>query len=583
MGSVGRRAWTRFVTLARPFFQSELRWRALGMLALIVGLLLSVKGLDVFNSLIGCDFFNALANKHTNLFIRLAVLYAALFLVITVVATLARFVEERLAVLWREWLTKQLVERYLTNRAYYRMQALGDIDNPDQRITEDVKAFTSQSLSFFVLFLNSVFTLFAFSGVLWSITPWLVLAALVYAVLGTLVAILLGRNLVGLHILEQKKEANLRYEFIRVREHAESVALLGGEAKEGTRLRGRLMTALANMKQIIATSRNLKFFIDGFDYMKQIIPVLIAAPFVLNGDVEIGTVILAQIAFGHILGAFSVAVSQFGPLSTYAAVVVRLSAFCEAMVDEPQQPGFGPNRPGPDHGPGLHRPGPAITTVQDRDRIAYERVTLMTPRDGRTLIKELSLEVPEGRRLLVVGPNGVGRSSLIRATAGLWDRGEGTICRPALDEVMFLPQRPYLVPGSLRDQLIYTAREARITDDEILHVLRQVKFEPVLDRVGGLDIERDWGKDLSLSEQQQLALAGLLLAEPRFAFLDEAASALDPSRAQAIYRALARTPITYVSVANDLNLLEYHDELLELALGGAWRLAPRRHLGSVSA
>ena len=184
--------------------------------------------------------------------------------------------------------------------------------------------------------------------------------------------------------------------------------------------------------------------------------------------------------------------------------------------------------------------------------------------------------------MLVVGPNGVGRSSLIRATAGLWGKGAGTIHRPPLGEVMFLPQRPYLVPGSLRDQLIYAATQTRITDEEILDVLRLVKYEPVLERVGGLDVEQDWGKTLSLSEQQQLALAGLLLAEPRFAFLDEATSALDPSRAQAIYRALERTNITYVSVANDLNLIEFHDELLELSLNGSWRLAPRRLLATAS-
>jgi putative ATP-binding cassette transporter len=571
MGSLSRRAWARFVTLAKPFFQSELRWRAVGMLALIVGLLLTVKGLDVFNSLVSRDFFDSLAAKQTSLFVRLAVLYAGVFVLLTVVAVFARFVEERLGVLWREWLTKRLIDKYLANRAYYRMQARGDIDNPDQRITEDVKAFTVTSLSFLIIFLNSAFTLVGFSGVLWSITPWLVVAAVGYALVGSLVAILLGRNLVGLHILEQKKEANLRYEFIRVREHAESVALLGGEAKEGARLRSRLMTALANMKTLIATSRNLNFFTTGFDYMKQVIPVLIAAPLVLGGEVQIGTVMLAVIAFGHVLGAFSVIVSQFGPISTYAAVASRLGAVCDAM-EEPEQPGSGPAWS-----------GPTISTVEDNDRIAYDRVTLSTPRDGRTLIKDLTLEVPQGRRLLVVGPNGVGRSSLIRATAGLWDHGEGTIRRPPLGEVMFLPQRPYLVPGSLRDQLIYAAQQTRITDDDILEVLRQAKFEPVLERVGGLDVERDWGKDLSLSEQQQLALAGLLLAEPRFAFLDEAASALDPSRAQAIYRALARTPISYVSVANDLNLIEFHDELLELSPSGTWRLAPRMHVGGASA
>ena len=565
MELIGRRAWSRFITLVKPFFKSEVRWHALSLLALLVILLLSVSGLNVLNSYVGRDFMTALADRQPHLFSRLALLYTGVFGLLTVVAVFARFVEERLGVLWREWLTKHLIDKYLANRAYYRMQTRGDIDNPDQRITEDVRSFTSTTLSFLLIFFNSTLALISFAGILWSITPWLVLAAVGYAAGGSLIAVLLGRKLVSLNIQEQHKEANLRYEFIRVREHAESVALLGGEGQEKKRLRDRLTIALGNVKTIIAVNRNLGFFTTGFNYMTQVIPLLIVAPLYIGGQIEFGTVTQAAAAFGYVLGAFSVIVSQFGPISSYAAVVTRLGAVWEAMSVQPEEP---------DH---------AIETVEDDTRIAYEHLTLRTPRDGRVLIKNLSLEIPEGKRLLVVGPNGVGRSSLIRATAGLWRRGDGTIYRPPLKDVMFLPQRPYLMPGSLRDQVIYSASNREAPDEEILEVLRLARFEPVLERIGGLDVERDWNKDLSLSEQQQLALAGLLLAEPRFAFLDEATSALDPSRAQAIYRALARTPITYVSVANDLNLIEFHDELLELSLNGSWRVAPHRHVAVASA
>jgi putative ATP-binding cassette transporter len=312
-----------------------------------------------------------------------------------------------------------------------------------------------------------------------------------------------------------------------------------------------------NMVKVLGVRRNIGLFASGFEYMIQLIPYLIVAPLYFRGDFEFGTVTQAAVGFGHVMAAFSIIVKEFQGISDFGAVVERLGGVVEVLNEEAAAAGH-----------------PAIEIKEDPARVAFEGLTLRTPRDGRLLIEDLTVEVPEGERLLVMGPNGVGRTSLLRAAAGLWTRGSGRVVRPPLDQIMFLPQQPYLAPGTLRDQLLYATGDRIVSDQQILPVLRDLDFEPVLERVGGLDVERDWGNVLSLSEQQTLALARLLLAAPRFAFLDEATSALEPARSRAVYEVLARTPISYVSVATDPGLMEYHDRLLELSHGGGWAMAP---------
>jgi putative ATP-binding cassette transporter len=297
--------------------------------------------------------------------------------------------------------------------------------------------------------------------------------------------------------------------------------------------------------------------------MIQLVPVLIVAPLYINGTVEFGAVTQGAMAFAHVLGAFSLIVLEFGRITSFAAVALRLGSIWEAL-EEPK--------------PAVIKQ--AIESAEDPERITYEGLTLVTPRDGRLLIEDLSLELPRGRRLLVRGPNGSGRTALLRATAGLWVEGAGRVIRPPRADLVFLPQQPYLVPGSLRDQLLYASPHDEVSDDTIHAVLRRVQFEPIVERVGGLDAEHEWRNVLSRGEQQQLAFARLLLAEPPFAFLDEATSALEPQQGRTLYAVLARTPITYVSVASDLGLFDYHDQLLELRGEGSWRTLGRTNEAS---
>jgi putative ATP-binding cassette transporter len=479
------------------------------------------------------------------------------FALSTVGAVFYRFTEERLGLLWRGWLTRHLIGRYLSGHAYYRLNSRADVDNPDQRIAEDVRNFTTTTLSLVLILLNSGVRLFLFSGVLWSITPQLFLTAVIYAGVGTLLTVLVGHRLVGLNIGQFRKEADFRHELIRVRDQAEPIALLKGEGDEDRRLWHRLQAVLENLKRIIAVNRNLGFFTTGYNYLIQLIPILVVAPLYIRGEIEFGEVTQSAMTFNNVIAAFSLVVVEFARISSFAAVVERVGALGEAVEEKPAGP------------------VPAIEVVEDGPRLAYEGLTLLTPKDARPLIKSLSLEIPAGGRLLITGPNGSGRSALQRATAGLWRRGEGRIVRPALERVIFLPQQPYLVPGTLRDQLLYGGREEGITDEAILAVLRQVRFDPVLERVGGLEAGGNWPEVLSLGEQQLLAFARLLLARPRFAFLDEATSALQPGLGRQLYEVLSRTSVTYVSVGTDPGLLEYHDMLLEISQGGTWRVTPR--------
>jgi putative ATP-binding cassette transporter len=508
MFSIDRRAWSRWLAITTPFFTSAQRRTALAKLSLLLALLIAVSALNVVNSYVGRDFITAISDRHAARYVHYAWLYLGVFAAQTVVAVYARFAEQRLGLAWRQWLTQHLIDRYLSDTAFNRINAREDIDNPDQRITDDVKTFTTTSLSFVLILLNTVITIIAFSGVLWSITPWLFATAVGYAALGSLLTVAVGRRLVGLNMLQLKKEADLRYELIRVREHAEPVAMLRCERKEESRLLQRLQAVVDNFYAIVVVNRNLGFFTNGYNYLIQIIPVLIVAPLYVRGQVEFGVVTQSMMAFSTILGAFSIVVVQFQQITEFAAVVTRLGMLWDALHEGPA--------------------GPVIEAPAGTDRVAYEGLTLRRPKDDRVLVEGLTLEVPHGRRLLIRGPNEAAAGALLRATAGLWRWGEGRIVRPPRDEVFFVPQHTFTALGTLRDQLVMN--DHPLGDDRTLAVLREVGLGPLVAQVGGLDVARNWSVALSERERQTLAFARLLLAAPRFAFLDHATDALDPGR-----------------------------------------------------
>jgi len=542
----------RFVRAVKYFLTSEVRWRARGLFALLIAFALTINGLNIVNSYVGRDFMTAIAHRDQAGFVRQSFLYVGVLAGSTLVAVLYRFTEERLGVFWRVWLTRRIIRQYLADRTYFRLKESATIGNPDQRIADDVRAFTATTLSFTLMFMNGALAVLSFSGVLWTISPFLFGVAIGYAALGTLATILLGRPLIGLNYRQSDREASFRSELIHVRENAESIALLRREGLLTARLQRRVDDFEENFRRIISVNRNLGFFTTGYNYLIGIIPTLIVAPLFIRGDVEFGVVTQSAMAFGQLLGAFSLIVNQFQSISSFAAVIARLSALVGAVEKTPPAAGT------------------AVAVVEEDGPLAYEGLTLFSPEGGHEVLKNLTADIPRGTRVMVSGPNEAARTALFRATAGIWPAGIGTLARPPLDGIFFLPQRPYLPPGTLREVLLRTGHEQVITDDQITTALNDVGLHSVPARAGGLDRENDWSAILSLGEQQQLALTRLILARPAFAMLDRVTAALKPAQVRQALRRLDENSITYVIFAEDAESVELYDALLEIDTDGAW-------------
>lgn len=548
-------AWSRFIRVVKAFMCSEIGWKARTLAGFLILLLLGINAFNVVSSYVGRDFMTAVANRDMGGFVWQAVLYVAVFGVSTVVAVLYRFCEERLGLLWRQWLTRRAVTRYLEHPVYYRLDETGEIANPDQRIADDIKAFTVTTLSFVLMILNGTFTILAFSGVMWTISPLLFVVAVIYAVFGSYLTVYLGRPLVWLNYSQLDKEANFRADLLHVRENAESIALVRREGRLSARILLDLDRLVANFRHIIAVNRNLSFFTTGYNYLIQIIPALIVAPMFIRGQVEFGVITQSAIAFAQLLGAFSLIVTQFQSISSFAAVISRLGSLWEG-VEEARSAEV----------------SQITITEEDDGRLAYQGLTLRAPRDGEVLLKDLSVTIGGGQRVFICGPNERAKLALFRATAGIWAFGDGSIVRPGLDRILLLPERPYLPPGTLRDSLLPSGHTSEVTDETLLSVLHTLGIDRVVDRAGGLDSERHWDDVLSLGEQQLIAFARVLIAGPHFAFFDRPSTALTSSQVRMILRLLSDRRVSYLVIGNgdDREGIGEYDTVLECGEEGSW-------------
>lgn len=533
------------------------RWQQWAFLGLLLLLSLSVSGMNVLISYVGNFFTTALSERDVPTFWRFFFVYAGVFVVATPISAFYPYVRDLLGLRWRDWMTQKFMGRYFNNRAYYEINFEQDIDNPDQRISEDIKSFTSTSLGFLLLFLGSLIDVVAFTGILWSISQFLAVFLVAYAIIGTLVATLIGRRLIMLNFNQLRREADFRYGLVHVRDNAESIAFYQGEANELGQLRRRFVEVLRNFNFLVGWQRNLAFFRVPYRYATYILPSVILAPMYFSRQITFGDITQANFAFGEIFNAFALVVLQMNELSSFAAGINRLATFTQALDDQ--------NQPSSELS-AIH--------ISEDSRIALEDVSLATPKAQRMLLRDLSVMLRPEQSLVIVGHSGVGKSSLLRAIAGLWNTGTGQIVRPSLSEMLFLPQRPYMVLGSLRDQLLYPNLTRETTDEQLHAVLEQVNLADLPNRVGGFDVELDWADVLSLGEQQRLAFARLILTKPRYAMLDEATSALDLGNEQRLYQKLREMGTTFVSVGHRTSLLKYHDFVLELNGDGSWKLTP---------
>ncbi len=558
-------AWKQFLNVAKPYWLGDQKKTAWFLLLLLIALMLVETKLAVMLNDQTGEMTSALAARNGDRFwTSVRACLVVLGFAIPVYA-FYYYMRDRFANQWRSWLTGRFLDGYLKGRQYYTLGGDSGIDNPDQRISEDINTFTGRSIHFLLIFLGSIMQLVAFSTVLWSISKLLVGVLAVYAVVGTVVALVVfGTPLIHLNFWQLRREADFRFSLMRLRENAESIAFYRGEAQERAHIDDKLDAVIRNFATLIRKQCSLNLFQRTFSQLTLVLPFVILAQGVLSGELEVGRAVQAAGAFTAVLTAVGVIVDNFESLSRFVAGIDRLQALSRLMLPDAQpKQADGDKRPRIEMRPGAH--------------LALEALTLHPPQSERVLIKELNLILKPGDALLITGESGCGKSSLLRAIAGLWNTGSGVIQHPPLDSCFFLPQQPYLQAGTLRSQLLYPSTESQLNDThlddaQLLELLKQVHLPRLAERVGGLDAVQDWEKLLSVGEQQRLAFARVLVHAPKVVILDEATSALDSGNEASLYARLRESGTTLISIAHRPAVLRHHTHVLHLLGDGAWEL-----------
>ncbi|XP_024394035.1 uncharacterized protein [Physcomitrium patens] len=545
------------------------------------------------------DFSTALSSKDVAEFYRAIRRFVMIVIFAAPLDSFYQYMQELLSLEWRAWMSEYLLSSYFSNRAYFDLKMDGKVDNPDQRICEDVYSFVKNSVEIIALFSGKFLSVIGFAGVLWTIAPELVYFLVVYATFGTLVTVKgFGGRLTSLKFKALQREAEFRYSLVRVRDNVESIAFYGGESHEAATTKDFLVSMVENVRELIVWNRHLSLFNNIYEFSMIIVPSIIVAPRYFSGQVQFGVISQTGYAFHKILAALSVIVFKFDSISGLAVQTERLEALLSALethtgdvrvmkryfgrtsaslglaADEDREDISLLNISGPVPTGNIKREvGPGLIM---RD------VSIIPPNSQCVLYHDLNLQLSFGESLLVMGPSGCGKSSLLRAVAGLWSRGTGSIQSPLSSDTFFLPQKPYMPLGSLRDQLLFpsNANVCSYSSDSDLHeALKEVALDGLPARFGGLDAVHDWSDTLSSGEQQRLAFARLFLHCPKVAFLDEASSALDAGNEARLYAILSKKLATYVSVGHRTALVKHHTYVLEFKDDRSWSLCTRDVFG----
>lgn len=553
--------WGRqFQRLTWAYFNPSRSTLPLAWLMLIVFMTLSAVRLNVLFSFWYNGFYSAMQNLDAKAFWFMLLVFTTLAGIHVGRELLTYYLQQAFLIRWRVWLTKTLIERWLDRQAYYRSQyVLDNADNPDQRIQQDVDTFVRISLALSMGLLSSVVSLFAFTLILWKLSGslavfgWEIPRAMVfvvylYVIAATVFALRIGRPLVQLNFLNEQLTANFRYALIRLREYGESVAFYQGEAVEHANLLGRFGSVIRNLWAIIFRSLKFQGFNLTISQAAVVFPFIVQAPRLLSKQITLGDVMQTAQAFGQVEGALSFFRSSYDDFAGYRAVINRLSGFLNSM-DATGQLASARIEPG-------------------MRRLVVNSLTVKTPAN-LMLVDGLSFALPQGSSLLIRGRSGIGKTTLLRAIAGLWPYVEGSVVRPIDQQSLFLPQKPYLPLGTLRLALYYPTEMQ--TDRRAASVLCQCQLGHL---VGYLDEEADWARILSLGEQQRLAISRILLNSPQLVFLDEASSAMDEGLENAMYQLLRESlpEAILVSVGHRSSLLDFHTQELELLGDGKWQL-----------
>ena len=546
--------------LTKSYWQSEEKKKAFFLLGCIIALTLGVVYMLVLLNQWNNSFYSALQNYDAKKIFDELIHFSWLAAIYILLAVYSYYLQQTLILNWRRWLTTRFIDIWLQNKTYNNLQMFGkDTDNPDQRISEDVRQFVEMTLSFgigilkafctFASFVVILYNLsgslsFTFMGKTWTINGYMLWASLLYSVIGTYITHLVGRKLVKINFIQQKYEADFRFSMIRLRESAESVAFYRGEAQEGSVFKQRFKMLLDNFWKLVNKQKQLVFLNSGYSQIAIIFPFVVAMNRYLTKEVTLGGLMQVASAFGRVQDSLSYFVDMYSSIAQWQAVVMRLTYFGRHMHEVSQQ------------AERFH-----VERFAAADVVEVSNMQINLP-DGKPLLENLSFTLHPGHNVLIKGVSGSGKSTLLRAISGIWPFVDGKIFLPERDKLMFIPQKPYLPLGTLRAALNYPGNKP-IDDTELIYLMDLCQIGYLKDK---LDLEADWSHVLSVGEQQRLAFVRAHIQQPQWLFLDEATSALDEDTEATMYSLLQErlTQTTVVSVGHRSTLNKYHELVLRL-------------------
>jgi putative ATP-binding cassette transporter len=554
--------------IAVPYFRSEDKLAGRVLLGAVIAIELSLVLIDVLLNQWNNRFYNALQERNWDGFVREIGIFSLLAAFYIGLSVYQLYLNQWLQIRWRRWMTSTYLGQWLHDANHYRMQLQGDAaDNPDQRITDDVKLFVERTLDIGVGLLSSVVTLASFVVILWGLSAaspltifgrefaipgYLVWGALIYAIFGTALTQWIGSPLVNLDFQQQRFEADFRFNLVRVRENSEQIALLQGESAERQRLSERFGRVVGNWYAIMQRTKRLTAFTASYSQAAVIFPYVLVAPAYFADKIQLGGMMQTASAFSSVQKALSFFVSIYRVLAEWRAVVARLDGF-EMAIERAAT---------------LANKAGSIDVVKStgRDKIDLQQLLVRLP-NGTPLVAADGFSIRNHERTLVTGPSGAGKSTMFRAIAGVWPFGSGTIAIPAKATLMMLPQRPYFPVGSLKAAIVYPAEASAFSSDQVRDALVSVGLPQLASR---LEEEGHWNRVLSLGEQQRLGLARALLHAPQFLFLDEATASLDEASEAALYHLLLEKlpATTIVSIGHRSTLEAFHQRNVVLTRDG---------------